>query len=345
MLKLSLKLYKGYTEYAVYPLYNLRDNLSKCSKVEFSSDPSKNRDNLGWLSHGRYGTIQKNTIKDLENEAYPQIREQLPNYTYLYDAVFIKDEESYISYSPSSIAYPVNVSRGDPSNKKVYSGEVKIKIPTGLKIFENSELDDDIYLVSDDLIDQDGVKIIPVIYINTVRNFKYSFDLQETPAGKGIEDPEDSTIYAQDVAQWCANYIKGCCMEDPIGTSSDINLNRDQYWMETIQKWIEDPGVDGEALTARTGSWKEFPGRPRDSASYMEAIVSEDNYDEVLAIAGKPGAVIYQNFIRKLRISMDCVLWIKNPSASEAAVERRKKALPTMKTNLRLVIVHNHGNA
>ena len=283
--------------------------------------------------NGRYGTVQVNTLKNLENDEYANIREQLPEYSYLYDALFIKDEESYIDYGPSQKEYPVRVTRGSYGNKKVYEGNVKLKIPMGLNIFRNANADDDIYLVSDDTTDADGGEIIPVIYICPVREFEYAFDLQNTDPGKGIEDPEDPTLYAQDVAQWCANYIKGACIDDPIGSHpEDPDLDRDQYWMETIRKKIEN----GDGTT----SYIEVPGRPRETASYSEAVVDENTFDEVLSLAGKPSVITYQNFIRKLSININCVKWVKGESKIEE--ERQKRTLPLMHTNLRLVIVHNY---
>lgn len=345
--------------YEVNDLNRVREDLKAAELLEYSKYV---KDDLGWLNHGRYGTVERNSIRELLDDSpdndYYSIRDKIHPYRYLYDALFINDEESYVNYSLSNVEYPVTFDMGKPGDKKRFSGTTRVKIPTSLKVLEEADNDDDVYLVSDDTRDSNNEEIVPVIYLGKVGNVQITFDLiedglVESPQSlnRGSLDPKDPKIYASDVAQWCINYYKGSCFEDPIGSKSDNVLdnfsNRDQYWMEKVYKkiYLEDGSY----------KWYEFPGRKRSGSGYSEPLIGEDTFDDVLAVSGRPMIANYVNFLRKVSIRIYnneetdenlkwTIPWV-NPylpllkGGSTLDPEKQRSILPLMKTNLRLVVV------
>lgn len=316
------------------------------------------QDDMGWLLGGRYGCVEKNTIKDVESTEYSNMTDNIYDYRYLYNALFIDVEgkdsdkdssipvienDSYITYKPSVHTYEVSFDVGPAGDKKHYTGTTKIKIPTGIKLLNNAGNDDDLYLVSDDLKDSEGLDIIPIIYLGKANNVQFTFDLTDDGIPHGVISPNDTQLYAADVAQWCANYYKGWLAEDPIGYTGDNSKDRDQYWMEKVYKKIN-------------GRWCQFDGRKRVPSGYQEPVADPDNFDEIAAISGHPVVNTYVDFLRKVSIRMydpysdGTSKWLVpfvNPKMDlpwkdmtyDQNVEIQRKVLPLMKTNLRLVLV------
>lgn len=316
------------------------------------------QDDMGWLLGGRYGCVEKNTLKDVESTEYSNMTDHIYDYKYLYNALFIDVEgkdsdkdssipiienDSYISYRPSTHRYEVSFDVGPAGDKKHYSGTTKIKIPTGIKLLNNAGNDDDLYLVSDDLKDPEGLDIVPIIYLGKANSVQFTFDLTDDGIPHGVISPNDTQLYAADVAQWCANYYKGWLAEDPIGYTGDNNKDRDQYWMEKVYKKIN-------------GKWCQFDGRKRIASGYQEPVADPDNFDEIAAISGHPVVNTYVDFLRKVSIRMydpysdgtgKWLIPFVNPRMDlpwkdmtyDQNVEIQRKVLPLMKTNLRLVLV------
>ena len=297
---------------------------------EFKEDT---RNSIGWILGGRYGTVAYNSLRELENDAYPDL--ELPEYKYLYDAVFVDDDLSYISYGESLYDYPVSVDIVDETGtRKTYEGTTKLKIPRSLKIFRNANPDWDVYLASDDKTDPSGNEIVPLIYLGKVGDLTIAFDLQDDPIDKEIKKESDTKLYAKDVAQWSVNIAKGAHIYDPLDTQLDKNINKDQYWMQDIKKKITIDGKD---------RWLSLSGRKRASANYQEPVADPNSLDEAMVIAGRPLVNNYINFLRKVSIRMsdghgnDLIPWVKDGSGLD--VETQKSILPMMKTKLRLVVV------
>lgn len=356
--------------YVGQSLEDVKEDLEKHAP-HFTDD--SNNYNLGYLLGGRYGTVQKNGMTSLANSD-PDFKEfngvKLPEYQYLYDALYIKDEESYVSYGVSSKAYDVSVTLGAPGAKKVYKGQTYIKIPTSLKILAEADSEDYVYLVSDDDVDSTGARILPVIYLGQVGTLQYSFGIDlDNPYGTLSES--DKNLYAQDIAQWCINYYKGNCAEDPIGDigsdpsspAKSINEDRDQYWMPELKKYIRTEEQEG---------WITVEGRPRESSGYQEPVMSPETLNEIEVVSGKPIALDYKNFLRRVSIRMYdaskaqqfdesgnlneseawLIPWVKDISDSGSKTlkngltitkDTQKAALSNMKTNLRLVVVKNRS--
>ena len=335
----------------------------------FSNDESR------WIMGGRYGTVEyMGDVKDLIKENYPELEDKIPNYKYCYDALFIKLdgkdnskifnqddkvpymlEDSYIGYRLSKNAYPVTYELGPAGQKKEYKVKVKLKMPAYIKMFKDSGKEDDVYLVSDDTKDPDGKSIDPIIYLGKIRDIKYTFDIIEDDpnnSNHGIQSADDMNTYASDVAQWCMNYIKGHCIDDPVGVGEAWH-NRDQYWMDSVYKYITD-GNEG------TSHWQEFPGRPRRPSGYQEPVVGVDDFDEISALTGKPVINTYYDFVRRVSIRIYdgsiqdenkrwLIPWVNERLLSsvndkdkiEELKEQQRAVLPLMKTNLRFVVVKN----
>ena len=318
--------------YEVNSLSEVKENLAQVGD-DFDR---YNGDGMGWLLGGRYGTLQHNSVKSLPAEGYDSTK--FPKYRYLYDAVFLGDEETYITYTRSSDAYHVALDyKGDH-----YEGDVHIKIPTGLKfpggITPNAQ--DDVYLVSDDLVDPQGNEMTPVIYLNTVENLLFYFDLNTShdtsdsaessvassaseisissvdsfdasgnyvPTGgmspvvsRVPRSSNDHIMYPKDVAQWCVNYAKGPCYDTPL--SDDDPQNKDQFWMQNLKKKCSYQGND---------YWIDVAGRPRMSSGYNESILSsEDEVNPYLVISGKPVVNSYVNFVRRLSLKLED--WVRD---------------------------------
>ena len=346
--------------YEVNDLNRIRKQLSEAENLKYSDYV---KDDMGWLNHARYGTIEKNSIKDLLDEnvdsEFYSLRDRIHPYRYMYDALFIADEESYIRYTLSNRAYNVSFEKGKPGDKKLFTGTVKVKIPVSLKAFDDADDEDDVYLISDDTKDADGSDIVPVIYLGKAKNIQWTFDLVDDGLGDNVNDsevrgslsPDDPNIYAADVAQWCINYYKGNCADNPIGDISngipDNFTNRDQYWMENVYKKVYDQETG-------TYKWYQFPGRKRVSSGYSEPLIDSENFDDIQAVSGRPMIANYVNFVRKVSIRIYnndepdetkrwTIPWV-NPNlpllnGASLDAEKQRSVLPMMKTNLRLAIV------
>ena len=271
-------------------------------------------DELGWLQGGRWGTL----VQGVDSNG--NLSRDAKDYKYLYNAVFLCDEESYVNYELSSNKYPVGVDyKGDH-----YSGDIKIKVPTSLKIFDDVSLDPSmtkLYLISDDTKDSEGNEIKPIIYLNTLDSLRYSFDLSDDGNPNGAQSSLDAKVYAKDVAQASLNCIKG--LED----------SGDQIWQESIRKTISNP-ASGTSNYTQIISIK---GRERADSGKMEVVEDVSSLNEAEVIRGKPYAISYINFLRKVRIDMKTVKWAD--SDDPADVERARQILPFMKTNVRLAMV------
>ena len=310
------------------------------------------RAGLGFLLNGRYGTVQVNDLYKLKNSTSSMSNDEIDTdniskYKSLYDAVFIKDTDTEILYKVSNSSYPVEVIIGPRGNKKVYKGTTKIKIPASLRILQDADPEDELYLVSDDRRDPTGREIMPVIFLNTVGNLEMSFDLTDTSPGISATSSADTQLYAQDVAQWCINYAKGNCYQDPIGSSDEASKDMDQYWMPEIRKKIVDSKGTSKYITLK--------GRERVNSGYQEPCTDETSIDQGAIISGHPVVNTYIDFIRRFRIRMykmvdgkkvDTIQWLK-PNTTlypeykdlKDKIEMHKSILPLMQTNLRLVLV------
>ena len=358
------------SKYDVLDIDNLNEELIRTTGLGYNDFVN---DNMRWLLGGRYGTIEYNGVmRDLMLGSYPELKDSLPIYKYCYDALFIKTtgndnskvskledkvpymlEDSYIGYRESANAYPVSYELGPREQKKKYNVKTKIKIPAYIKMLHNANDSDDVYLVSDDTKDPNGRPIDPVIYLGKVKDIQYTFDIIEDDpkSSQGVTDPDDTNVYASDVAQWCINYMKGHCTDDPVGEPEQWH-NRDQYWMPFVYKELYDEkGVP---------YWSRFSGRPRIDTGYQEPVIEIDNYDDISAISGKPVMNTYCDFVRKVSIriydpniadenSRWLIPWVNEnmppqiPDKSITTLEKKKEfqrtILPLMKTNLRLVVI------
>ncbi len=293
-------------------LEEIRETLG--SKIPEYRKNGKCVDELGWLQGGRWGTL----VQGVDDDGNPS--KDAKEYKYLYNAVFLNDEESYVNYRLSSNEYPVDVNyKGD-----YYSGNIKIKVPSSLKIFDDTTLDPStakVYLISDDTKDSDGNEIKPVIYLNTLDSLKYSFDLTDDGNPDGAQSSQDTKVYAKDVAQASLNCIKG------------IEDSKDQIWQESVRKTITNP----DSGTSNYTQVISIKGRERASSGKMEMVEDANSLNEAEVLRGKPYVISYVNFLRKVRIAMNTVRWAD--SSDPADVERARQTLPFMKTNVRLVVV------
>lgn len=333
----------------------IREKLENESDLQYSKYV---KDDLGWLLGARYGTIQKNNITDIveSNEELLQYKDKIHPYKYMYDAVFIEDEDTYVNYTPSNNIYKTDFEIKSNGKTDHYEVETKLQIPSSLKIFANNGLNDDVYLISDDTVDANGETIIPIIYLGKIKNLDYVFDLRDDGIQGGIKDPDDTKLYAADVAQWCVNYYKGNCYKDPLNETQsnipDVCTNHDQYWMEYVYKKISK---DGEYR------WYKFEGRKRELSGYSTPLIDVDSYDEIQAVSGRPIIADYVNFLRKVSIRIYnreteqwTIPWVnenlkfadenryfKGLDTLEKKCEKQRAVLPLMKTNLRLAVVKN----
>ena len=317
---------------------------------------------LGWLTGGRWGTLQRNRLSEnpsgLSSPDYPA--ENFPHNKYYYDAVFLNDEETEVLYTPSQNWYDVEVTTAETmdsdSTPKTYKGKTRINIPVALKAFAERPYGD-VYLVSDDTMDDQGNPITPVIYLGKVEDIKYAFDLREEGSNQDeVTSSSDARLYPKDVAQWSINVAKGNCTQDRIDPDAFTKANDsldslshgyDQYWMETLKKRVV---VNGEERIL------ELEGRPRRNAGYSEVVLDPDNMNEYEVISGKPVAARRIDFLRKISFKIlsddasdtndgyNLIPWCKDPGDSSKPVDGmlytdvQKSVLPFMKTNLRLVV-------
>ena len=266
-------------------------------------------DNLDWLTGGRYGSIRLATNKGI-------VSKDPTKHSYLYDALFIRDEETYFKYAPTPDAYDVSVSVVENNIQQTYTGKVRIKEPVELLLFEDASGESEVYLISDDTKDSNGNSIDAFIYLGLLKDLVYDFDFDRSH--NTITNPDDPRKWptAADIAQWCVNEYKW------------LDPTPDQYWMEKVQKLVRADRQEGSKLIT-------LPGRPRLGDVVDPLITEEPPIEEIMR--GKPMVKGYINFIRKMRIRLDSIRWTKSDRVED--IERAKRTLTYMKTNLRLVIV------
>lgn len=332
------------------------DQLKADLLKEYPDDFKPSQNPIGWLLGGRYGTVEINPIHDLVSPASNIDTSDASKYNYLYNAVFVADEETYVNYTESTNRYPVSVDISTSnSSTKTYSGYAKLKIPSSITLLDGLSDDDQIYLISDDLKDPEGNPIVPVIYLNTVDKFKHLlvFDVVDSLVSSSLNPSIsiDESRLATNVAQWSINYLKGNCMYDPGGSDSNSHKNKDQFWMETVWSQKIDP-------VTKKVVWKSFNGRTRRVTGYQEPVMNQNSANETLVLSGKPVIATYINFVRKISIKMYqpsledpskgtwLIEWASpyaiskcKPEEVELLKEDRRKTLQYMKTNLRLVAV------
>lgn len=330
--------------------YTVRDLNEIKTELKQINEFAENEENLNWLVGGRYGSVDINPLYEI-NESTTENDLQILKYTYLYDALFLSDTETYIDYSVSDDWYNVEYEQ----DGVVSSGKVKLNLPVGVSAFTNANKNDDVFLVSDDdieLYDSNGNKVLPVIYLNTVGNLNLTFGIDKNPS-HSLESENDSILYASDIAQWSFNMTKKLS-----SNVSDVYENKDQYYMDKIYKKLQNS--NGENYYIETN------GREKMSSGYNEVLTNESNLDESKIISNKPIVADYKDFIRKVGIKMYDVaknyydtnankysndnesLWqikfikgdIKTANTEELK-ELKRQILPQMQTNLRLVIVKN----
>jgi len=274
----------------------------------FSPTTGQYVEDFGWLQGGRYGSVTQ----------YPG--KPANEHSYLFDAVFIDDTESEFIYNETQTRYPVTVDVQEgialASATKRYTGTVRIKVPVGLRLLQGAGENSEVYLVSDDANQNLEGNKGSVVYLNTVKNLRYVFDLREDDPAEEILSADDPWgPRAKDIAQWSVNYYK------------KYSSSPDQWWMNKITKVVNVEGVKNPIVT--------IEGRRR-VATVVDTLISEEmTVRDVLR--GRPAANVHHNFLRKVSFDMSSFLWSKG--GTEADVERAKKILATMKSNLRLVVV------
>lgn len=276
-------------------------------------------DGLDWLHGGRYGTIVLATEGG-------EVVSDLKQHKYLYDALFIRDQETNIIYGETAAAYPVSFDTKEGGATVTYSGAVRLKKPIDITLSRDAYGNpiplsqasgaSELWLVSDDEVDEEGNPMVPMIYMNTLNNLHYDFEFMES--GETIDTDTDKRYPgAGDIAQWVINDYKWM---DP---------TEDKYWMPSVTKVVRASKKDGGTAVIN------LPGRPRVFDVVDPLIDEEPPVEDILR--GKPYVRNYINFVRKVRFQLSDIRWTKDDNRSE--IETKKKQLASMKTNLRLVLV------
>ena len=276
-------------------------------------------DGLDWLHGGRYGSLV------LATEA-GNVLEDANKHKYLYDAIFVRDQETNILYGETSSKYPVEFSSREGSDVVNYKGAVRLKKPIDLVLSRDQDGNpiplsqaggsSELWLVSDDELDVEGNAMVPLIFLNELKNLHYDFEFIES--GEPIESDTDPRYPgAADVAQWVVNEYKWM---DP---------TEDKYWMPSVTKVVRSSKAKGGMAVI------EFPGRPRVSDVIDPLINRAPPMEDILK--GKPYIRNYINFVRKVRFQLSDIRWTKSDDRVE--IELKKKQLASMKTNVRLVLV------
>jgi len=265
-------------------------------------------DGLDWAMGGRYGSL------NLATNADGSISSDVNAHSYLYDAMFIRDEETYFDYERTSTKYKVALDYREPDTGIIRNmrGQVALMTPTELTMLGKAGLASDVYLISDDARDTDGNPFVPVIYLNMLGLLAYGFDKPDD----AIEVNTDARWPGSaDIAQWCVNQYKWM---DP---------TPDQYWMTEVQKVVRNATKSDAIIT--------LPGRPRVFDVVDPILTEEPPIEDILR--GKPFVRSYVNFVRRMRVEFSSIRWDK--SGDPVKIDKAKYRLASMKTNLRLVVV------
>lgn len=245
-------------------------------------------DSMDWISGGRYGSVEVLTNT-----------QDSKTYTWLYDAVFVRDTESCFVYTESSEAYPVTVSAFNGNEVTEYKGSVKILEPTSLNMFEGVSLDSEVYLASDDEYDIDGNLMTAAIYLGKISELEFDFV---------------STIPNSKVAQFAVN------------SYNQFDSKKNKLWMREI-----------EDINYSTNEVSVIKGRERVS-DVVELIYEKQIPDPEEAFRGKPILRNYENFIRRIRFNLSSIRWVRDPEAPQSDIIQAQKRFAAMKTNIRLVV-------
>ena len=276
-------------------------------------------DGLDWLHGGRYGSLVLHTEEG-------RVVSDLNKHRYLYDALFIRDQETNIIYGETASQYPVEFEAREGEDIVHYEGAVRLKKPLDVTFSKDAEGrsiplsqangESELWLISDDEVDVDGYPMTPMIYINKLKYLHYDFEFRED--GEQIESADDPRYPgAADIAQWLVNSYKWM---DP---------TEDKYWMPELTKVVRvSKGSSDNAVI-------QLPGRPR-VADVVDPLTNKEPPIEDI-LRGKPYVRNYINFVRKLRLQLKDIRWSKTDNREE--IEKRKKQLASMRTNLRLALV------
>lgn len=245
-------------------------------------------DSMDWISGGRYGSVEVLTNT-----------QDSKTYTWLYDAVFVRDTESCFVYAESSEAYPVTVSALNGNEVTEYKGSVKILEPASLNMFEGVSLNSEVYLASDDEYDIDGNLMTAAVYLGKISELEFDFV---------------STIPNSKVAQFAVN------------SYNQFDSKKNKLWMREI-----------EDVDYNTNEVSVIKGRERVS-DVVELIYEKQIPDPEEAFRGKPILRNYENFVRRIRFNLSSIRWVRDPEASQSEIIQAQKRFAAMKTNIRLAI-------
>ena len=286
---------------------------------------STERDSLDWVAGGYFGTVQKsnNSCFDPESAAsvtlpggYQNI--EFPDYTFLYDTVFLEDTETEFNYKESGNTPYDNITL--EVDGTLYKGTAAIKEATSLKLFNSSSVHsfDEVYLISED--DTSNIKVPyyennikvgevtppPMICLGRVgdlsincNDFSHLAQQQEVIYSSDIGNKisvkmssKNKETMNRNLVQWNINMLKGNSMYNPV--NPDTHTGQDQFWMKTIYQKNSDSNV-----------FDVYSGRDRFvSENIGELAIDPQHPDLGRILLGKPFIVSKENFGRKCAIKI-----------------------------------------
>lgn len=338
-LKQSHRVYTDIVEEPEFeqPLWAVRERLARKFPQTYVVDDAGNYANeLGWANGARYGSVTLTLDKNGEPVDNPNA------HSWLYDAVYITDTETFIEYEKTTQQFPVTYR--DISGE-TQEAQVTLKKPVGLVGID--EGDPELYLTCDDF-DDAGDPI--VIYLGKASEVRIQFDFIEedidrsaiinplTPdefsclreEGVSISDEQDR-IVAQPLLQLTAGEIAQLI----VNQANEFGNRRNKYWMEDVERI-----VGGRIVSTA--------GRPRLASNLFDSTMAQalarkaeqnpanTNNIPLVANPQQPVVKTFYNFVRKMLIDISSIKWDR--SGTQENILYRKHQLPFMRTNVRIAI-------
>ena len=302
----------------------LEEALSSERNLQFSPE----RDSLDWLNGGYFGTIQKSNNNCFNPDSdinitlpggYQNI--EFPDYTFLYDTIFLEDTETEFDYKETgNIPYDNITLELDGT---LYKGTAAIKKATSLKLFKQDNVNnfDEVYLISED--DTSSIKIPyyegnkklfevtppPLVCLGRIgdlaidcNDFSHLAQQQEVIYSSDIGNKvsvkmssKNKEDMGRNLVQWNINMLKGNSMYNPV--NPDTHSGQDQFWMKTIYQKNTKNGD--------TNLFDVYSGRDRfTSENIGELAIDPQHPDLGRILLGKPFIISKENFGRKCIIKI-----------------------------------------
>lgn len=290
------------------PICLLNDLESKLTSANIGFNKEKTP--IGWLTGGRFGTVQENDLSMyIDEKGNPLVEfpstdftvNDLPRYSILNDTVFLEDTETFFNYTTDTQKTDViyTDSKGTVYN---FTGEngIKLRRASSFKLFEDCNPFDEVFLVSED--DTSALNAPPMICLGRLQDLSYNMDnynhlslpVESLGVSSNLELSPPPTD--EDIITWNLNLLNSVALRGTLDKESFTNpvthKNQNQFWMKKIYKRV--PSSDN------VEKFYVYKGRDRVSTDNIELVINTEHPNIGELLMGKSPIITYENFTRKV---------------------------------------------